>query len=121
MSTTALNYRAIRHKTISVNFPDINWKLVYLSGILLFLLLLIFYIFEINELTKGSYLIKNYNKEISSLSQENRILETNFANSGLLTRAIEKAKELNFERTKDIKYVKILESSFAKVENNSTR
>ena len=114
MTTLTLSYRAIGRKIESVSFPKINWKIVYVSGILLSLLMLVFYIFLVNELTRGAYLIKNYGKEINLLSGENRILETNSTGVGLLGQVMERAKELSFEETKNIKYVQILESSLAK-------
>lgn len=113
MTTITLNYGAMRNKISSAGLPVINWKLIYLFGILSFLLILVFYVFSVNELTKGVYLIKNYSKEINGLLQENKILENNFANSGLFAKNQDRAKELSFEKTTDIKYVQILQSSLA--------
>jgi hypothetical protein len=84
MSATILSYRAIQNKIISLNFIKINWKIIYSLVILFSLILLMFYIFRVNELTQGAYSIKNYNKKINSLSKENRALEVNFAKSGFL-------------------------------------
>lgn len=77
--------------------------------------LLIFYAFLINELTGGTYLIKNYSKQINTLSQENRNLEVNFAKTGFLESMEQRAKKLNFEKTTSVKYVQILDASLAKV------
>ncbi len=114
MTTLTLGYRAINHKIKLISFPRINWKIVYLSGILLSLSMLISYVFLVNELTHGTYLIKNYEKEINILFQENRILETNSTKVGLLGQVMEKAKELGLEKTTNIKYVQIIESTLAK-------
>ncbi len=121
MTTTTLSYRAIHSKIYSVNFIKINLKLIYFLAVLFSLIMLIFYIFRVNELTQGAYLIKNYNKEISSLLAENRNLQTNFAESSFLGLAQERAKELNFEKTTDVKYIQILQSSLAEANQNSPR
>ena len=69
---------------------------------------LLYYVFGVNELTKGSYLIKNYQKEITKLSEENAILETSFADISFLENVQEKAKELSFEKTKSVKYIQVV-------------
>ncbi len=113
MTTTTLSYRALQHKIIPLNFIKINLKLVYFLAILFSLVMLVFYIFTVNELTKGAYLIKNYNKEVVSLLEENRNLQTNFAESDFLGLAQEKAKELSFEKTTNVTYIQILQNSLA--------
>ena len=116
MTTLALSYRAISHKISSVNLPKIkiNWKIVYSSGILLSLLMLVFYVYLVNGLTMGTYLIRNYDKEINLLLDENKILENSFTKISLFKQVTDKAKELSFEKTTNIKYVQIIESSLAK-------
>ena len=121
MTTISLSRHIIVDRLASVNFPRINWKIVYLSGILLFLPMLVFYVYSINQLTSGVYLIKNYEKEINLLLEENKILETNFTKTSLLGQVVSRAKELSFEKTTNIKYVQILESSLAKVPKNYQR
>lgn len=118
MTTTALSYRAIHNKFTSVSFPIINLKMVYVFSTLLSSLMLVFYIYSVNELTKGAYLIKNYNKEINTLLNENKELEANFAKASFLGEVQQKAKELSFEKTKEVKYVEILDSSLAKATDN---
>ncbi len=115
MSTAILrlHYRVIQHKITSVNFIKINWKLVYFLAILFSSIMLIFYIFRVNELIQGAYLVKNYNKEVSDLLAENRNLQANFAESDFLGRAQERTKELSFQKTTNVKYIQILQSSLA--------
>ena len=76
--------------------------------------MLVMYVFLVNQLTGGTYLIKNYNKEIESLSRENKILENNFAEAGFLGSVQNKTRELNFEKTTKVTYVQILDNSLAK-------
>ena len=114
MTTITLSYRDINRKITLMGFLKINWKMVYLLSISLSLLLLVFYIFFVNELTKGTYLIKNYNKEMNNLLQENKTLEANFAESSFLGGVQDKVKKLGFEKTTEIKYKEILDNSLAK-------
>ncbi len=109
MTILTLSYRAIESRV-----AFINWKIIYSVSILFLLLMLVFYVFLVNELTEGAYLIKNYDKEIKMLFQENKNLEANFAQAQFLGQVTAKAKELSFEKTTNIKYIKILESSLAK-------
>lgn len=114
MTTIALSYRAIHSKVKSAHFIMVNWKLVYMVSIVCCLSLLVFYILFVNQLTQGAYSIKNYQKEISSLSKENRVIEANFAETGFLDNVQSKVKELGFEKTAQIKYVDILDVSLAR-------
>lgn len=114
MTTITLNYRVVQNKVKSISLPSINWKAFYILGILFIILMLFFYVFLVNELTRGTYLIKDYNKEINSLSAQNKILETNSNKAGLLVEVLDKAKELSFEKTTTIKYIQILDNSLAK-------
>ncbi len=113
MTTTTLGYRGIYQKVSSASFIKIPWKLVYVLLSSLSLVLLLFYIFRVNELTQGAYLIRSYNKEITSLSVENRNLQTHFAESGFLGQATQKAQELSFQKITQVKYVQILQNSLA--------
>ena len=115
MTTITLTYRAINRKITSLRLPRINWKIVYLSGVLLSLLMLVFYISEVNKLIKGAYLIKSYEKNTNLTLEENRNLEISLAKNSFLGRMADRAKELSFEKTANIQYVQILDDSLAKV------
>src|SRR5258708_1757092 len=99
MTTISLYYRAIHKRVSLASLPAINWKLMYWTGILLLLPLLVFYIYLVNQLTAGAYLIRNYDKQLTNSSEENKKLEATFAESGFLGIAIEKAKAMDFQKT----------------------
>jgi hypothetical protein len=115
MTTATLNlYRVqknLQAKMDSVDFPVVNWKSVCCIGFCMSLALLVFYVWQINDLTRGSYLTSTYEKQISALSQENKGLEVSFAESSFLGQALEKIQALNFQRTTSVKYIQILDSS----------
>lgn len=113
MTTIALTYRGIHQKVKALSLPSINWKLISLVIILLFVAMLVSYVFLVNQLTKGVYLIKSYNKEISTLSKANKALETDFAESGFLGRVSQRAQSLNFEKTTQVTYVQVRDTSLA--------
>lgn len=110
----AVKNKSSHSKLRAISLPTVSWKFFYGSLILLSSLLLVFYVFSINELTRGVYLIKQYNKEINILVSENKILSNKFTNNNFLIKTQERAHQLSFEKTKDIKYVQVLESSLVR-------
>ena len=114
-ATLAINraQKNLQSKVNSVNIPLINWKLVCLIGFCMSFFLLVFYVWQINDLTRGSYTINNYEKQISQLSDENNNLQVSFAESSFLGQAIEKIQGLNFQKTTTVKYIQIPANSIA--------
>ena len=110
----------IQVKINSIDVPAVNWKSVCLIGFFMSLSLLVFYVWQINTLTRGSYTINTYEKQISSLSEENKNLEISFAESSFLGQALTKVQELNFQKVPfaNIKYVNILSDSAKNVQPN---
>ena len=88
--------------------------MICVMGFFMVCSLLVFYAFLINELTGGTYLIKNYDNQIEKLSQDNKNLEVSFAKTGFLGMVEQKAEALNFEKTTSVKYIQILDASLAK-------
>ncbi len=107
MTTLTLGYRAVHQKIRLLTLPSIPWKTWYILGVVCLGLMLVSYIYLINQLTGGSYLIKSYNQEMNVLLVENKTLETHFAKSDFLGNVQEKAGAMNFEKTTQIKYVQI--------------
>jgi len=58
--------------------------------------------------------MKNYQNKIDSLISENKNLEINLAQISYLENIQKRTEELNFEKTKSIKYIQILDNSLAK-------
>lgn len=116
MTTITLAARAAKEKVSSVSLPRVNWKAIYLIGILMSLLMVVSYIFLVNQLTEGVYLIKKYNKEVNALYSQNEVLENSFAQTDFLEEVMLKTRELSFEKTKDIKYLQIIQSPLAKAD-----
>lgn len=114
MTTHTLVQASSFNKLLSIRLPKINWKIILLLGFCSVLFLSVFYVFQVNTMIKSSYSIKNYQKKADNLINENKNLEVNLAQISYLENIQNKTKELNFEKTKTIKYIQILESSLAK-------
>ena len=117
MTTAILSFGRIQKnlqaKINSVDLPVINWKAVCITGFFAVMALSVFYVWQVNDLTRGSYLINSYEKQISNLSAENKNLEVSFAESSFLGQALEKIQALNFQKTTSVKYIQIPDSSVA--------
>ncbi len=116
MTTLTLSYRILKAKTKSASLPDINLKVICLFCCLSLILLLAVYIFLVNQLTLGAYLIKNYNKEINQLSEQNRSLEINLAQVNFMGQISKKAFSMDFQKTTQINYIKLFNDSLASAE-----
>lgn len=77
------------------------------------MVLLFFYVWQINALTKGSYLITSYEKQISKLTQENKNLQVSFAERSFWGQALQKMQALNFQKVGNVTYIQILDNSVA--------
>ncbi len=111
MTTAILNFskaqKNLQIKIDAIDFPVINWKAICFVSFFASLALLVFYVWQINDLTKGSYLISSYEKQISSLSSENRNLEVSFAENSFLGQALTKIQSLNFQKATSVKYIQM--------------
>jgi len=70
------------------------------------LFLIILCVFQLNTYTKELYLIKNYEKQLTQLTQEKGILEINFSRINSLNN-IDKYVQ-NFEKADRIEYIRVL-------------
>ena len=117
MTTALLSFyrvqKSLKAKARSIDLPLINWKLVCVIGFFMTLSLLVFYVWQINDLTRGYYLINNYEKQVGRLTDENKNLEVSSAESSFLGQALLKIQALNFQKTISVKYIQIADSSVA--------
>ena len=115
MTTATLNlHRAQKNlhaKINSIDLPVINWKRLCFAGFFASLALLVFYVWQINDLTRGSYVISGYQNQIAKLSDENKNLEISFAESSFMGQALQKIQALNFQKATSVKYIQTLDSS----------
>jgi len=117
MTTAILTHFNINKKAYSkikaIELPEANWGMVCISMAVMCSFLLFFYIYQINVLTKGTYLISSYSNSIEKISKENKRLEVSFAENSFLGEVLIKSQDLNFQKTTSVKYIQVLESSLA--------
>lgn len=114
---TTLAKSLSRVKAIALPMPKIDWNRFCIVAITCLIcmsvFLLVSYVFGINQLTKGSYLIGNYEKKINGLTLESRELQMNFAESSFLGDIQDRVRQLSFEKTTEVKYIQVLDSALA--------
>lgn len=96
-----------------MNFSQLYLKFNLIRNFCLVLLtlLVVFYIFQLSQLTNGIYLIKNYNKNIENISKENNALEVKFSRANSMENLRSLVGNLSFDRVGKIDYVKIPEDA----------
>lgn len=90
-----------------------KWKIFFFAGLATLGFCWFLHAYVLNQLTKGTYLMQDYEKRIEILSQERKNLKIAFAESGFMGSIEQKTRELNFEKTTEIKYIQILDNSVA--------
>lgn len=93
---------------------SINWKVFCIISFAMLFSPLIFYIYQINNLTSGTYSISMYETKIAELSKENRKLEVAFAESSFLGDVESRTRQLNFQKTSGVKYIEVPDYLLAK-------
>jgi len=123
MTTATLSFsraqKSFQAKIDSIDLPVVNWKAVCVVGFFMCLALLVFYVWQINDLTKGSYSVNSYENQISKLSKENKNLQVSFAENSFLGQALVKIQALNFQKTVSVKYIQIPDNSVATIQQSS--
>lgn len=104
----ALNSSAFHPFIIRWRF---SLRVLWISGFIFIATLLVFYIFQVNELAKVSYSISNFEQKISLLAEENKNLEINFSQTNSLGNIETLIKGLNFKPIGQVRYIRVLEST----------
>lgn len=68
-------------------------------------------VFQLNARTKEVYLLEQYQNQLSTLTQENKLLEINFSKTNSLNSIGDLAQNQLFEKTNKIEYIRILETT----------
>jgi len=84
--------------------------LIIILFVILIIGLLTFYVFQINLEVSGRYLIKDYKKRITELSNQNKILAINSTQNGSLEKMAEIIASQDFEKIDKIHYIRILDT-----------
>jgi len=100
------------NKVSSLNLPflikfTLNWRLLFKVLSLSIFALLSFYLFQIEEIIRISYLNKVYQQKIQEISDDNAFLRAQVRNVTSFENVEEKIKNLSFEKVEEIKYIPI--------------
>lgn len=88
----------------------LNSEVFWFFSVCLAIALSVFYVTQINSEVSAKYAIDDYQKKENLLSKENKILEISFDQTMPLEKMAQAIKELGFEKTEKIYYVRILDN-----------
>lgn len=91
---------------IKINLK-VLWFFLFLTVLSLFAVI----VFQINTYAKEFYLVQDYEKQISQLTQENKVLKINFSQANSLLHIDSLAQNQIFEKAGKVDYIRILEST----------
>jgi len=102
-------------KMPSVHFSlrGVGLKTILILGTFSILALLLFSLYQVNEMTRTFYLMQGYEKKISLISQEQEGLENNLSQSKSMGDIETAIKSLGFEPVGAMRYVKSSEGGVA--------
>lgn len=81
--------------------------ILLIVGLGLILPLLVFYLFQVGEVVRGSYLIKVHKTELERSLGPNQVLQAEAFHHLSLEKVEEKIKDLNFVEAPEVKYIPI--------------
>ena len=103
--------RYIPYRRINlIGLPKINLRILRILAVLMIISFLGLYIYQVNAETSERYLVQEYQKKISEISKENKILEINSAQIASLDNITRLLEELDFEKTGKIHYIRALDA-----------
>jgi hypothetical protein len=109
MTTATLNLgrvqKKIQTKIRAIDIPVVDWKSVCFMGFFMGLMLLVFYVWQIGNLTRDNYVLDGYKAQVSKLSDENKNLQISFAENSFMEEALIKIEGLKFQKAESVKYV----------------
>jgi cell division protein FtsB len=106
-SLQALNLSILVFRPLKLRF---SLKTFWIFSFVSIIILLAFYIFQINSVTSEGYLLQNYQKKLNQLRQENKILEINLAQLNSLGSVEKQIERLGFEKVDKVFYIQVLEN-----------
>ncbi|MDP3991197.1 MAG: hypothetical protein Q8P63_02800 [Candidatus Nealsonbacteria bacterium] len=95
----------------------LRWKLslktVWILTLSVVCFLLVFYIFQISEMTRASFAVSNYERKMAQLINESKGLEINFSNISSLNSLEALLASLNYQDVGKVHYIEMLEGAVA--------
>ncbi|MFH1820345.1 MAG: hypothetical protein ABH805_00250 [Candidatus Nealsonbacteria bacterium] len=83
-------------------------KKAWISMLLLTVFLLSLYVLQVNEITQSSFAVSNYDKQLSQLNQESKMLEIDFSGKSSLQSVEGLISALDYEKVERVHYIQVL-------------
>lgn len=96
-----------------ISLPKVSFGKFCLLGVIFAISLIIFYIFQISEITETSFNISLYERQIVGLSAGNKNLEISLSSQSSLGNLEAALRKLNYEKVGKINYIKVIDSGMA--------
>lgn len=109
-NTLILNLPVIRPFVVGQKF---NLKALALAGLTLAFCLICFYIFQINEVTRASFAIASYDKQLKELDKEFKSLQVNYSGLSSLSNLEAILVDKGYEKVGKVQYIQVLETTVA--------
>jgi len=111
-----MSYTLVLNPPISINLRfGLVLKIFWTFTFILTISLLVLYVFQINALTGESYLLTKQEKKLTEIKKESEILKIDFAKANSLANIENYFQNRGFEKTNEVKYIRILETSVAEL------
>lgn len=111
-----MSYTLVLNPPISINLGlNLALKIFRILAFVLIISLLVFYVFQINALTGENYLLTNQEKKIIEIRKESEALKIDFARANSLVNIENYFQNRGFEKTNEVRYIRILETSVAEL------
>lgn len=109
------NILALNQIILLTRCVDLRWTRRFFAAIMMVSVfsLMVFYVFQVNNLTSSSYSLQDYQKNIEKLTRENEMLEKSLAGTKLLSDVEGRTLEFGFEKVNKINYIQTIETSVA--------
>ncbi len=108
------NVLTINHFVLVIRPLTLGWKFnliaFYLLSFVLLGILFILSVLQINSVIESTYLLKNYEKELTFLSGETKDLEIKFAQANTLENIEILIKDLSYVKIENIRYIQLVGS-----------
>lgn len=105
--------QVISEKFEFISLPKINWRRPCVSGLILIAPLLIFYLFQINAVTKASFIAYQQEKELTLSFQQARDLEAGLLAESHLVNLDDMIRSYNYEKVNKVHYIQIQDGEMA--------
>ena len=105
--------QVLTQSIVSVVFPRISLRKIWVASFIVITSLIIFYIFQISKITSASFSVSQYEKIITQLSQENKNLEINLSQINYLANLENILKKFNYEKVGKVYYIRMADDKMA--------